>query len=200
MPWAFFAWSGACPAVDSASCAHFAGVAGTAETGGIAGAALRPEDVAAGRVVFAGHDDRSCVHDFPSPSVSMSNVASLVLPSASRVPSPICRLEAVSIACMASGATISLHTSNLPTRAGYLPKATDLSDPAVNIIVLRPPSPWSDSRTNISRARSLFSQNSRHSIVRNEAPSLCFAAAILRTYGRDAASSVHAVSGKGRVS
>ena len=35
---------------------------------------------------------------------------------------------------MASGATISLHTSYLPTRAGYLPKATDLSGPAVNIM------------------------------------------------------------------
>src|SRR6187551_1867724 len=100
---------------------------------------------------------------------------------------------------MASGATISLHTSYLPTRAGYLPKATDLSGPAVNIIVLRPPA-WSDSHTNISRARSLFSQNSRHSIVRNDAPSPCFAAAILRMYGRDAVSSVHAVSGKDRVS
>ena len=130
----------------------------------------------------------------------ISNVARVVLPSALSVPSPICRREAASIACMASGATTSLHTSYLPTRAGYFPKATDLSDPAANIIVLRPPPLGSDSRTNISRARSLFSQNSRHSIVRNDAPSPCFAAAILRTYGRDAASSVHAVSGKGRVS
>src|SRR3954471_10566478 len=53
---------------------------------------------------------------------------------------------------MASGATTSLHTSYLPTRAGNFPKATDLSGPAVNIIVLRLPAAGSDSRTNISRA------------------------------------------------
>src|SRR4051812_7023573 len=94
------------------------GVAGAAET---AGAALmvRPDDAAAGRVVLAGHDARSCVHDGPRPSVSISNVARVVLPSALRVPSPICRREAASIACMASGATTSLHPSYLPTRAGY---------------------------------------------------------------------------------
>src|SRR6185503_6667041 len=139
---------------------------------------LRLDVAAAGRAVLAGHDDNSCVHDVPRPSVSMSNVASLVLPSALSVPSPICRRGAVSIACMASGATTSLHTSYLPTRAGSFPKATDLSEPAISIIVLGPPPAWSDSRTNISRARSLFSQNSRHSIVRNDAPSPCFAAAI----------------------
>ena len=190
------------PSPRLCSLRSFRRTCGSPEVAGIAGTALmlRLDVAAAGRVVLAGHDARSCVHDAPRPSVSISNVARVVLPSALSVPSPICRREAASIACMASGATTSLHTSYLPTRAGYLPKATDLSDPAVNIIVLRPPPPGSDSRTNISRARSLFSQNSRHSIVRNDAPSPCFAAAILRTYGRDAASSVHAVSGKGRVS
>src|SRR5215207_8358126 len=160
-------------------CAHFGGLAGAAEVAGIAGTALMwGMDAAAGRAVLAGHDARSCVHDVPRPSASISNVARVVLPSVLSVPSPICRRGAASIACMASGATTLLHTSYLPTRAGYLPKAIDFSVPAANIIVLRPP-PWSASRTNISRARSLFSQNSRHSIVRNEGPSPCFAAAIL---------------------
>src|SRR5437762_4244337 len=131
----------ACPVIYSASCAHFAGVAGAEGGTGIAGAGLmlRLDDAAAGRAVLAGHDDRSCVHDAPRPSVSISNVARVVLPSALRVPSPICRREAASIACMASGATTSLHTSYLPTRAGYLPKATDLSEPAISIIVLSAP-------------------------------------------------------------
>src|SRR3954466_1924770 len=103
-------------------CAHFGGFAGAAEVAGIVGTALRwGMDAAAGRVVLAGHDARSCVHDVPRPSVSMSNVARVVLPSALNVPSPTCRREAASIACMASGATTSLHTSYLPTRAGYLP-------------------------------------------------------------------------------
>src|SRR4029453_7467442 len=136
----------ACIIIDSASCAHFAG---------IAGAALRVEDVAAGGAVLAGHEAKSCVHDVPRPSVSMSNVASLVLPSAPSVPSPICRLGAASIACMASGATTSLHTSYLPTCAGYFPKATDLSEPAISIIVLGPPPAWAASRTKTRRARAL---------------------------------------------
>src|SRR5215203_6624928 len=119
--------------------AHFGGLA---EVAGIVGTALRwGMDAAAGRVVLAGHDARSCVHDGPRPSVSISNVARVVLPSALSVPSPICRRGAASIACMASGAMTSLHTSYLPTRAGYFPKATDLSVPAANIIVLRPPPP-----------------------------------------------------------
>src|SRR5882672_1087543 len=182
---------------DCAHCAGFAGVAGAVLK---PGAALRPEDAAAGRALFAGHATRSCLHDVPRPSVSMSNVARLVLPSPVNVPSPTWRLEAVSIACIASGATTSLQTSYLPTRAGNFPKATDFCDPAINIIVLLSLLPWPYSRTYISLARSLFSQNNRHSIVRNDVPSPCFAAAILRTYGRRPVSNVHEVSSKGRVS
>src|SRR5262245_781361 len=167
--------------INLAPCAHFGGVAGAEDVAGIAGAALRLDDAAAGRVVLAGQLVKSCVHDVPRPSVSMSNVASLVLPSASRVPSPICRLEAARIACMAAGATISLHTSYLPTRAGYFPNATGLSEPAINIIVRLPLPPCSASWTNISRARSLFSQNNRHSIVRNDGLSPSFVTATLRT-------------------
>src|SRR5262245_3738801 len=106
-------------------CAHFAGVAGEAAVAGIAGDGLMPglDAAAAGRAVLAGHDASSCVHDAPRPSVSISKVASVVLPSALTVPSPICRCDAVRIVCMASDPTTSLHTSNLPTRAGNFPKA-----------------------------------------------------------------------------
>src|SRR5215208_2323576 len=91
--------------------AHFGGLAEVAEVAGIVGTALMwGMDAAAGRVVLAGHDARSWVHDAPRPSVSISNVARVVLPSALSVPSPICRRGAASIACMASGATTSLHT------------------------------------------------------------------------------------------
>src|SRR5512139_1984715 len=103
---------------------------------GSAGMGARLEDDE-GRGGLAGHDPCSRVHDAPRPSVSISNVASFVLPSGSSVPSPICRRVAASIACMASGATTSLHTSYLPTRAGYRPKATDLFAPAISIMVLR---------------------------------------------------------------
>ena len=68
------------------------------------------------------------------------------------------------------------------------------SEPAIITTESMPAAPLSNSRANISRARSLFSQNNRHSIVRNDAPSSFFARAILRTYGRSAVSSVHAVS------
>src|ERR1043166_2442389 len=81
----------ACPAIYSASYAHFAGVAGAAGGVGIAGAGLmlRLDDAAAGRPVLTGHDDWSWIHDEPRPTVSISNVASVVLPSALRVPSPM---------------------------------------------------------------------------------------------------------------
>src|SRR5262245_30588952 len=118
--------------IDSALCAHFAAGADAA------GVALRLDDAAAGRTVFAGHDAKSCVTARPRPSVSMSNVARLVLPSAVEVPSPICKREAASIACMVSGATVLLQISNLPTRAGRFPRATDFSEPAVSTTVLLP--------------------------------------------------------------
>src|SRR5436190_988299 len=97
---------------ETPDCAHCAGVAGAALKPGTApkpGEALRPEDAAAGRALLAGHDARSFDHDVPRPSVPMSNVARLVSPSAVNEPSPTCRLEAVSIACMASGETTSLQ-------------------------------------------------------------------------------------------
>src|SRR5580692_10483089 len=76
---------------------------------------------------------------------------------------------------MATDAIVPLQASSVPIRAGNVPKDTGFSEPAIMTTALRPATPLSNSRMKVSRARSLFSQNSRHSIVRNDASSGFFA-------------------------
>ena len=103
------------------------------------------------------------------------------LASADGVLSATCRCGTASIALTVSELTGSLQTSYLPNRAGDLPNAMVLLAPAIITTVLLPAAPSSNSRTNISRPRSLVSQNRRHSIIRYALPSPFFSNAILRT-------------------
>src|SRR5687768_11013730 len=110
-----------------------------------AGTASETGEAIAGLALFdgaAGQAAASCVHAVASPLVSMSNETRLVLPSGIKAPSPICRRGTASIAFIGSRAIVSLQTSNFPMRAGYLPKATAFSEPAITITVLVPAGLW----------------------------------------------------------
>src|ERR1700676_1620160 len=87
-----------------------------------------------------------------------------------------------------------------PCGAEKFTSFTGCSEPAIKDIELRPTAEGSDVQSNVNNALLLFSQNSCHSMVCNDASSSFLAMAILRMKPGGPPCEVHPVSAKDRVS